>query len=257
MYDSTEHIFLSDVHLGAFSDERNQKIESDLISLVNYCLENRIQLHILGDLFDYWMEYPSHIPQLGKNLLETLANYNKNFKAANYILGNHDNWTLGFFDKLGFNTEKNFLELNLDGKWIFMHHGDGLSDPKYNLQRPLFHRIIRSAWFTKLYQLIFPPEAGLNLMKKFSTISKESPEMQPERLSNWSKAFLSRSKFDVVISGHDHNPRTETFPSGTYINVGTFFDHRTVVYYTNNKLVHVIWNADEKKLISSGNIFEN
>lgn len=252
-----DHIFLSDVHLGAFPDEENLKIESDLIELVNYCEENKIQIHILGDLFDYWMEYPNYVPELGKMLLDSLARFNKNVHPITYILGNHDNWTRGYFDELGFNTRDDYFELILDGKLLFLHHGDGLAGPEYNFPRPLFHQIIRSKWFIKLYQFIFPPEAGLDLMKRFSTISKNSPDIEPQQLNQWTKSFLMNSKYDFVICGHDHIARKETFPFGTYINSGTFFEDRTVVYYTNGNPKLVTWSADDKKLIPSNKTFEN
>ncbi|HBQ60690.1 MAG TPA: UDP-2,3-diacylglucosamine diphosphatase, partial [Balneolaceae bacterium] len=53
-----QHIFLSDVHLGAFSAKTNKQIEEDLLALIEYCKQRHIELHILGDLFDYWMEFP-------------------------------------------------------------------------------------------------------------------------------------------------------------------------------------------------------
>lgn len=68
------YLFLSDAHLGGFSKEKNRKIEEDLIELVDYCLEQQIQIAVLGDLFDYWMEYPGSIPALGKNCWIVLKN---------------------------------------------------------------------------------------------------------------------------------------------------------------------------------------
>jgi UDP-2,3-diacylglucosamine hydrolase len=250
-----DHLFVSDVHLGAFSHEENFQIENDLISLIYFCIENNIQLHLLGDLFDYWMEYPDHHPKLGENLLSVFEKYNRDIAPITYILGNHDNWTRGYFDDIGFITKTDYAHLNLHNRHIFLHHGDGISDPDFNLKRPLVHRILRNPYFVKFYQTIFPPEAGLDLMKRFSRMSKESFKFEPELLNSWSESFLKKSEFDVVISGHDHIPRIETFSHGLYINTGTFFEHRSVVYYTNGSFKLVTWDAEGYHLKPLGSTF--
>ena len=54
-------IFISDVHLGAFDKAKEAEVENDLITLINYCCAHKIKIYILGDLFDYWMEYPMYL----------------------------------------------------------------------------------------------------------------------------------------------------------------------------------------------------
>lgn len=54
-------LFISDVHLGAFDKATEKEIEDELIALINHCCEQKIKIYILGDLFDYWMEYPKKI----------------------------------------------------------------------------------------------------------------------------------------------------------------------------------------------------
>jgi UDP-2,3-diacylglucosamine pyrophosphatase LpxH len=68
-------------------------------------------------------------------------------------------------------------------------------------------------------------------------------------LDNWSEEFLRITDYDVVISGHDHQPRVLDFDGGTYINLGTFFDDRTVSFYNNGVVELVVWNAAEKTLL--------
>jgi len=63
-----QHIFLSDVHLGALRPDQNEKLENELIELIRHCSENGIKIHVLGDLFDYWMEFPEYTPPLGNKL---------------------------------------------------------------------------------------------------------------------------------------------------------------------------------------------
>jgi len=243
------HLFLSDVHIGAFEEDLDRVIRRDLISLIEYCAALKIQIHILGDLFDYWMEYPSWKPGFGTDVLKTLQNYTRNVAPVNFITGNHDNWTYGYFDKLGFNVNKEFFDITLNNKRFFLHHGDGLKDPGYNLQRPFMHRLLRNKMFVKMYQLFLPPKTGIQLMKAFSDFSKQRAYCNPSVLDNWSRNFLLKTEYDVVISGHDHQPRILYFDDNAYINLGAFFKDRTVAFYNNGKLDLVVWNAAQKILL--------
>src|SRR6056297_1821810 len=207
------HLFLSDVHIGAFEEDVDRIIRRDLISLIEYCALQNIQIHILGDLFDYWMEYPEWHPSLGSNV------------------------------------PYEFFEITLDGKRVFLHHGDGLKDPAYHLPRPPFHRLLRNKMFVKLYQSLLTPKNGLRVMKAFSDYSKRRSYCDPSILNKWSENFLNTTNYDVVISGHDHHPRILNFENGTYINLGTFFDHRTISLYNNGSLELVVWDAASNTLL--------
>jgi UDP-2,3-diacylglucosamine hydrolase len=245
---NVRHIFLSDVHYGAFDDETNREVGRDLMRLIDFCSENHIRLHILGDLFDYWMEYPGHFPDLGAHILEKFKMYFTKTGSVLYITGNHDNWTRGYFDELGFDVEPEYRILRLNGNSILLHHGDGFENKKMKLPRPWLHRLLRNRYFIKFYQFLLPPKTGLKLMKKFSDHCRKRPIAGTERLNNWSKDYLSKNDIDFVICGHDHIPRIETFPFGTYINSGTFYSHRTVVAYTNGDFKLVRWNGTQNTL---------
>lgn len=243
LQDSTQ-VFISDVHLGAFDDQTNQKIEDDLLALIRHCRSLRASIFILGDLFDYWMEYPNQIQPLGAAILYDLSDYSKNIAPVTYITGNHDNWTLGHFEQLGLTVESEFIEINDNS--VLLLHGDGISDPNFNLPRPLMHRILRNRNFISLYRKIFPAPTGVWLMKKFSSINRYFGKENTMKLDKWAKEMLKNSSYDKIVCGHDHIPRKETFPFGTYINLGTFFDHRIVLVNTNGQFNLVRWSADEK-----------
>lgn len=242
-----DHLFLSDVHIGAFPRHTDHEIKQDLISLIDHCKLHDIQIHILGDLFDYWMEYPSSYPSIGDEVLEHFAEYMQSRAPVNFITGNHDNWTTGYFEKLGFSVSHEFIDLTLDGKRYFLHHGDGLKDPEFNLPRPFMHRILRNKFFITMYQKLMPPSLGLKLMIAVSKLSKKRAFSDPSILDRWAKEFLKSTRYDVMLCGHDHHPRAIDYNEGTYINLGTFFEHRTVVLYTNNQLELVVWNAENRE----------
>ena len=74
------------------------------------------------------------------------------------------------------------------------------------------------------------------------------PEIS-EELKKHAKRVLGEKDIDVIIMGHDHIPRVETFSEGTYINLGTFFYHKTVALYNNGEYQLVRWRASDKEFV--------
>lgn len=246
---SGKKLFVSDAHLGGFDQSRNKQIELELIHLIDYCEENDFDIHILGDLFDYWMEYPGHNPDLGKSLLQRFEAYNSKTGATLYITGNHDNWTNGYFNTLGFDLEMNHRHILLNGEKALLMHGDGLADPSFKLSRPLFHRLLRNSKFVKAYQTVLPPKAGLSVMKVFSRLARMRENSETEKkLNKWAEKELKTKDTGVIICGHDHVPRILSFDFGTFINLGTFYQHRSMAAYNNSKLSLVMWDEEARQL---------
>lgn len=248
--DKDTYLFLSDAHLGGFSSEKNKKIEDDLIALIEYCREQQIRIAVLGDLFDYWMEYPDSVPEIGKELLDCFEQYNRKMGGTIYITGNHDNWTKSHFEERGFHVISDQKIVTLDGKRIMLLHGDGLRHEKFNLPRPVMHRLLRNPRFINFYQRLFPPRIGITLMKYFSrlnrALSRESDKQK--KLNKWARSELKRSDTDIIVCGHDHTPRVKNFNFGTYINLGTFCNTRTVALYNNKTFSLVSWDRINREL---------
>lgn len=83
-------------------------------------------------------------------------------------------------------------------------------------------------------------------MQIFSNSSKINECRDPNPLNQNAAEILNRRLADVVLTGHDHIPRLETFNSGLYINLGTFFNHRTLVRGIDGVLSLVQWNAQQQ-----------
>ncbi|MDX1637836.1 MAG: UDP-2,3-diacylglucosamine diphosphatase [Balneolaceae bacterium] len=243
-------LFLSDVHLGGFSPDKNQRLEKQLIGLVDYCEENNIKIFLLGDLYDYWMEYPNHRPELGERLNRRFETYNKRFGPTLFITGNHDNWTRSYFESIGFTVEPDYRLLNRDGTRILLMHGDGLPDTDGTVQRPAMHRLLRNASFISLYQRLFPPATGLAVMKWFSRLNRLLGQFREdaETLDAWAESRLRNTDTDLVLCGHDHIPRKKEYSFGTFCNLGTFYKHRTVALYNNGHVELVVWNDTSRQL---------
>lgn len=236
-------LFLSDVHLGAFTRRKNLWLEEEIIQLVEFAGYHDFHIAILGDLFDYWIEYSSAIPSLGKRMLQCFQAFNQDSPAL-YITGNHDNWTLGYFTELGFDVEPNYRLYPIKDKYVLLLHGDATGPDLYSLERPLWHRVIRNGVFLKIYRGLLPPKAGLYVMKKFSERTRQMDQGKVDytELDNWAKMILSENSVDMVLCGHDHVPRTRNYNGGTYMNAGSFYDHRSLIIYNKGNFTLVKWN---------------
>lgn len=243
------HLFISDVHLGAFEKEKRQEVIQDMIALIDYCEERTIKLHILGDLFDYWMEFPNYTPPLGKTILTRFKSYHEKIGATFFITGNHDCWTTGVFKEKGFNVKRNEAILSLDHRSVFLMHGDGISNKKYNMPRPMLNRVLRHPLFIALFQSLFSGKSANLIMKWFSAYTRDPSEESPDKLNRWARKLIIDYHFDVVITGHDHIARRETFSDGIYINCGAFHTNKTLAEYKNNEFRLVTWNSQLEKLL--------
>jgi len=241
-----QHIFLSDVHLGALRPDQNKKLENELIELIRHCSENGIKIHVLGDLFDYWMEFPEYTPPLGNKLFAQFRRHHKTNKKSTFITGNHDCWTRNHFEESGFNVVQESAVLDIDGATVLMLHGDGLADKSMNFPRPVLNRVLRNSTFVSAFQSIFSGETGNHLMKTFSELTRDEHDLDPNRISRWANEVLKNHVYDYIISGHDHIPRIETFSGGTYINAGAYYLYKTVVLYNNEQFKLVIWNSADR-----------
>lgn len=246
--DSPSLLFIGDVHLGAYCDQMNLKLEKDLVDLLSYCEEHQITPVILGDLFDYWMEYPRKNPPLGTELLNFFSDYHQRTGHGTlFVTGNHDNWTYGYLNRIGFDVEHEFRIISAEDISMMVLHGDGLQNPAMNLPRPFMHRILRNSYFITVFQKIFPPRLGWFFMKRFSGISKSraktaTSRKQRDKLDNWAKnTVMSNPLLHAVVYGHHHKPWLWEKQGNICLNCGSFSTYYSVGLYTNKKFQLVTW----------------
>ncbi|MCH8557856.1 MAG: UDP-2,3-diacylglucosamine diphosphatase [Balneolia bacterium] len=247
-------IFVSDVHLGGFSPDINASIESRLLSLIDETIEKKCSMMVVGDLFDYWMEYRGRWPDYADVVLKRFEKLNKQSKTV-FITGNHDNWTGPRLEQAGFDIEHELRTITLGGKKVMMAHGDGLSSSEFGFPRPLFHRFLRNPYFLKVYQAVFPPATGISLMRSFSRGSRsrdsvEKLQRETKHIDSWAERMLEAGKADVMICGHHHKPVFNRTEFGLYINLGNFCHDSTLAVYTTNGFELVRWQADTRQFLT-------
>jgi UDP-2,3-diacylglucosamine hydrolase len=251
-----DHIFLSDVHLGGFDEAFNADIERRLHHLLKYIEEKKLRLYVLGDLFDYWMEYRGCAPAYGEAVLKAFERLNAT-RPVLFVTGNHDNWTGPCIEQAGFDLEHESRRLNIAGKNVLVLHGDGLKNPDMQFPRPVFHRLLRNTAFLKAYQLILPPKLGIGLMRAFSRNAKRRDRKKlvnlhhgAENIDRWAVNMLDETGLDAIICGHHHQPLRHESPAGAYFNLGNFYRLGSLLIHTKGAFQPVLWNDERQALFS-------
>ena len=228
--------FLSDAHLGAESREAEAVREARLHEFLTDLVGRAAALFIVGDLFDFWFEYASAIPRRHFATLALLGDLRRAGIEIHYLNGNHDFWLGPFLSRdLGLRTHAGALALELQGRRIWLHHGDGLvgGDLGYRALK----KVIRHPASVRLLQLLHP-DLGLPLAHFFS---RERRRLDGDRL--WREIAEPRfaEGFDTVMVGHFHHVYERRDGEHALFLLGDWIDHFTYVVLENGRFNLQAW----------------
>ena len=127
-------IFLADAHLVSPTDNNYRHLLNFLRTLEG----NTDALYIMGDLFDFWLGFPSHPFRQFDPVLDALERLVAKGCRLVYFEGNHD-FHLGplFSEQLRAEIHSAPAIVNIQGKRLFLCHGDQINrhDRAYRLLR--------------------------------------------------------------------------------------------------------------------------
>lgn len=92
-------------------------------------------------------------------------------------------------------------------------------------------------------------------MRKFSNINRNldrEKHLNQENSGNsnmnkWAERFLSENNVDYILCGHNHTPQMQDYAGGTYLNAGSFYNHRSLILYNKENFALVKWNKKMNK----------
>ncbi|HEY5125320.1 MAG TPA: UDP-2,3-diacylglucosamine diphosphatase [Ignavibacteria bacterium] len=215
------YYFISDVHLGFGSREVNREKEKILIRFLEEIRKDAKEIFIVGDLFDFWIEYRQVVPKGHYRLLTKISEIVESGIKINYFSGNHDFWRGKYFKaEFGIEIINVPIEIEIKGKKFFISHGDGLSfnDTGYKILK----KILQNRVSQFLYSWVHP-DIGIWLAKKSSSTSRDYTSQKDYSKKDGMTEFAEQKTnegFDFVIFGHRHFPLRKDFQNGTYINLG-------------------------------------
>ena len=235
-------LIVSDLHLPQSPTESSRERVNKLVDLLSEKSEDATHIVLLGDVFDFWFEYPHVVPRGHFNLLRPLCRFADAGKKVIFFPGNHDYWIGDFFrDELGLFVAAEQEVWVLGDRVIALTHGDGCDpdDRGYHLLK----RILRARLSIWGFRLVHP-EFAFAVARFVSNLSRRAAERKKtwynSRFMPYAKEQFNRG-VDTVIVGHSHTPQLIKTAKGLLVNTGDWLMHHTYGFIT----------ADSTKVISA------
>lgn len=237
------HFFVSDTHLSLLKTDRAEERMKSLIKFLDMVAEKKGTLFIVGDLFDFYFEYPDVIPKIYFPFYVALNRLKESGVEVHYILGNHDYWVQDFVaDKLVTKVHNNDFRYESNGKTFYLTHGDGILSWDHGYR--VLKSVIRHPLFIWFYRWLHP-----TLGYKFARwISYRGKRLHTDeynlKVKNELKAFarpLISDGVDFVISGHYHQVVNEAVGSGNLAVLGEWITQPSFGYFDGESLTVNDW----------------
>ena len=243
--------FASDNHLGAPTMEHSYPREKKFVAWLDEIKTDAAAIFLLGDLFDFWMEYKTVVPKGFTRTLGKLAEIADSGIPIYYFVGNHDLWMNGYFEEeLGipvFHEPQQFTfsysaSTPLSHQTFFIGHGDGLGpgDKGYKRMKKVFTNPFSKWLFRWLH-----PDLGVRLAQYLSVKNKlisgdddaKFLGEEKEWLVQYAKRKLEQNHYDYFVFGHRHLPlEIDLNGKSTYVNLGDWIGYYTYGVFDGDKL---------------------
>ncbi len=219
--------FISDAHLGDQLPYPAHR-QTDLVNFLTSVKNQMTHLYILGDLFDFWIEYRHAIRPDFFPILHCFRTLVEKGVQIEYVCGNHD-FAFGPFltGKIGIRIHEEPITVNLQGRQIHLVHGDGIIQSDVS-QRFLI-KLLRNRYLHQVYYLLHPT-LGVGLAQSISMASRRKGSQHKPKYNHTdyravAKALLNRH--DMVLMGHTHYPELVKWGDKVYCNTGDWVKHFT------------------------------
>lgn len=235
--------FASDNHLGAPTKETSLPREKKFVAWLDEVKKDAAAIFLLGDLFDFWMEYKTVVPKGFTRTLGKLAEISDSGIPIYFFVGNHDLWMNGYFEEeLNIPVYHKPQEFTFNDTSFLIGHGDGLGpgDKGYKRMKKVFTNPFSKWLFRWLH-----PDLGVRLAQYMSVknklISGDDDEKflgeDKEWLIQYCKRKLQENHRDYFVFGHRHLPlEIKLEPNSKYINLGDWISYYTYGVFDGNTM---------------------
>lgn len=225
---ATRIYFASDMHLGAPNPESSLAREKRLVRWLKEVGEDATEIHLLGDVLDFWFEYGKAVPKGFVRLFGTLAELSDRGVGIYWYLGNHDMWLFDYLpEELGVKVLDGPVERVWGDKRFYIAHGDGLGpgDHAYKFLKKVFRNRLCQWLFARIH-----PNLGIRIAQFFSSSSRTHSVSgqsggflgdDKEWLMIHSREVHGKDPHDYYVYGHRHLPMMKELKGGgCYVNLG-------------------------------------
>ena len=239
-------IFIADAHLKE-ADDLNYRM---LLRFLRDLEGNTEALYIMGDLFDFWLGFPSQPFRQFDPVLDALLALKRSGCRLVYFEGNHD-FHLGpvFSERLGAEIHTGPAILALQGRRLFLCHGDqiNLADRAYRLLRLILHNRLTAAAVAH-----FPTSLALAIKERLQQSSRAGYHAKKRRW-NYRGILLAFARSlrgqgcDGLVAGHFHLALCEEADGSpfTILSLGDWMEQFTYGEMIDGKLSLRTYRRDE------------
>lgn len=166
--------FVSDIHLGAGSQEQSRSTEAAFCRWIDQVSSDAEAIYLLGDIFDFWFEYRRVVPQGFTRTLGRLAELTSRGVRVVLFTGNHDMWCYDYLTReCGIEIVREPQVVELRGKKIHLAHGDNMNIKGQPMLR-LMNSFFRSQLARRLFSALLHPDLALKFGRWWSGKSRKS-----------------------------------------------------------------------------------
>jgi UDP-2,3-diacylglucosamine hydrolase len=231
MFCGMKAIFLSDAHL----KNQNSHEYQTLLYFLDSIKGKISDLFIVGDFFDFWFCSNEKIYPEFQSMIDKLLQLKDLGTNIRLFEGNHDFFLDEFFTNRGIHVFPDDAAVDLDGKKLFVSHGDTID--RTNTPYLMLRRLLRSRLFY-MSQKYLPSSFLWKVSGMSSKMSKDHLARPPEGLVDIMKAFSMEKfneGFDAVILGHCHQAHIEqpmiNGRKKTFAVLGDWISYYTYLFY--------------------------
>ena len=240
--------FISDIHLKLSLDNNEKKRRNKLYRLFDQIMETGGSCFFMGDLFDFYFEYPDLIPKSYFDFFEKTKVLKENGITLYFLAGNHDYWvgdhiTNDIMDEVYLDDK----QIEINGKKFFLTHGDGLLSWDHGYR--FLKKVIRSKTFIWLFHWLHPTIgyriAGMiSRSGKKDTHGEDFNEDVRAELQKVAKEHFDNG-YDFMISGHYHLGEMFLIEKGKLVVLGDWFHRPSYAVFNGEDLELRHWEDDD------------
>ena len=91
--------FISDAHPGSLAVKHRRQQERRLVRFLDEIKDKAEAVYMLGDMFDFWFEYRTVVPQGFTRFLGKVSELTDMGVEVHFFIGNHDIWCLDYLER--------------------------------------------------------------------------------------------------------------------------------------------------------------
>tara|TARA_B100000886_G_scaffold150149_1_gene102083 strand:- start:244 stop:993 length:750 start_codon:yes stop_codon:yes gene_type:complete len=228
--------FAGDFHFGIPDEIKSTHREKKVIEWLESIEDHTQELFLLGDIFDFWFEYKYVVPKNYFNFLSKISKMIENGINVHFFKGNHDMWTLDYFEKIGLKVYDKYQSFKIDSQKVIVGHGDGLGKGDNG------YKIIKSIFKNKISQFLFRilhPDLGMKLGIYLSRANKnreDYSDINNNRIYQFCKDYNNKEINNTYIFGHSHKvSKKQISEFSTYFNTGEWINQSNYLVYESGK----------------------